>query len=135
MNDDTDPSKTSGINSSYPGVGNTMMQNFFNDFGFGTYPGTSQAIGAPLGVNSLPSLTNTSSSPLLYSNQSVVMSQYSYAVPSQYLIYVSGDGSGQPADTTTTATQKAYSWVIDEQLGGKSGSAAVPGLMNAAKPA
>ena len=49
MNDDTDPKNTASINGSYPGVGTSMMQNFFNDFGFGTYPGTSQAIGAPLG--------------------------------------------------------------------------------------
>ena len=48
MNDDTDPNDTASINQKYPGVGTTMMRNFFTDFGYGTYPGTSQKIGDPL---------------------------------------------------------------------------------------
>jgi Flp pilus assembly protein TadG len=140
MNDDTDPNNTASINTSYPGVGTSMMQNFFTDFGFGTYSGSStasQKIGAPLGgtTTSITWLAGTSTSPLRYSRKSAIQSTYNYAVPSQYLIYVTGDGSGKATDTSTNATKKAYSWVIDEQLGGKSGQAAVPGLMKAAKPA
>ncbi|MGD0516470.1 MAG: pilus assembly protein TadG-related protein, partial [Thermoguttaceae bacterium] len=134
MNNDTDPNNTSGINSSYPGVGTTMMQDIYSDFGYGTYPGSTQAIGAPLGVSSLASLTSTSSSPLLYSKKSSTKTKYNYTVPSQYLIYVKNDGSGKSADSSSVITQKAYSWVMDEQMHGLSGSSALPGIMPAAKP-
>ena len=59
MNDDTDPNNTSSINSKYPGVGTTMMQKIYSDFGFGTYPGSSQAIGTPFGASSISGLTST----------------------------------------------------------------------------
>ena len=135
MNDDTDPANTASINASYPGVATQMMQKFFNDMNFGTYPGTSAKVGAPLGGTAISSLTNTSSSPLLYKKKATILSTYHYTVPSQYLIYVSGDGSGKTADSSTSRTQKAYSWVIDEQLGGKSGAAlAGLGLMRNALP-
>jgi Flp pilus assembly protein TadG len=112
----------------------TFIQTVYDDLGFGTYPGTAQKIGAPLGAARLSDLTSTSNSPLLYSKKSSIHTTYNYTVPNQYLIYVTGDGSGQTADTSTTRTTKAYSWVIDEQLGGKSGQAAVPGIMKTAVP-
>jgi len=137
MNNDTDPYNTGGIDSSYPGVGTQMMQDIYSDFGYGTYPGSSQYIGQPLGLSSssgINGLTSTTSSPLLYSKKSSTKTKYNYTVPSQYLIYVSGDGSGKTADSSTNRTTKAYSWVIDEQIHGMSGSSAMPGIMPAAKP-
>ena len=146
MNDDTDPSDTASINAKYPGVGTTMMQNFYTDFGWGTYPGTSQAIGQPLTTGLSVSfsgfysdVSKTSTSPLMHKNQplkfKIGSTSYTYTVPNAYLCYYKNEVAGKSADTTATATVKAYSWVIDEQLGGKSGQAAVPGLMKAAKPA
>jgi Flp pilus assembly protein TadG len=138
MNDDTDPANTASLNASFPGVGSQMMQKYFDDLNFGTYPGptyTGPKVGAPLGCTAISGLTNTTSSPLLYSKKAYVQSQYSYTVPSQYLIYVAGDGSGKPADSSANRTKKAYSWVIDEQLGGKSGAALSGlGIMRNAKP-
>jgi Flp pilus assembly protein TadG len=138
MNDDTDPGNTAGINSSYPGVGSQMMQKFFSDMNFGTYPGPTYKgpkVGAPLGCTTISGLASTSSSPLLYSKISSTKTKYGYTVPSQYVIYVKNDGSGKTADTTTSATTKAYSWVIDEQLGGKSGAALSGlGIMRNAQP-
>lgn len=128
MNDDTDPNNIAGIESSYPGVGNAMMQNIFDDFGYGSYTNAvSQRIGAPLGVTSLSGLTNTSTSPLLNTKQPRTVNGASYTVPVQYQIL--------STDLPATCTKKAYSWVMDEQLAGKSGAANLPGIMRAAKPA
>lgn len=128
MNDDTDPNKTAGINSTYPGVGSAMVQAVFDDFGFGSYAtAVSESIGKPLGVSSLSALTNTTSSPLLNTKQPRTVNGASYTVPTQYQIL--------STDTSTVRTKKAYSWVIDEQLAGKSGAANLRGVMRAAKPA
>lgn len=150
MNDDTDPVNTASINAKYPGVGTQMMQKFFNDLNYGTYPGNQEKIGYPLITTSKISdfysnITNTSTSPLMHKNQprtvTVSGSTYTYTVPDQYQIYIKGekfpDGStvtSSTADTTATATAKAYKWVIEEQMAGKSGSPAVPGLMKKAQP-
>jgi Flp pilus assembly protein TadG len=127
MNDDTDPNNCNGINGSYPGVGTQMMQQIYDDFGFGAYPGSSQTIGQPLGVSSLFGLTSTYSSPLLTTKpQTVTIDGQSYTIPGQYRF----------TSTTSSSirTQRAYAWVMDEQLCGKSGQAALPGVMPAAKP-
>ena len=106
MNDDTEPCWASNaINSAfasagYPTIGSEMMQNVYDDFGYGTYPGTSEYLGAPAGVP---------------------QNQYAYAeltkddgylsgtdVPSQYQI--------QPTDTESIRKIKAYSWIIDNQI-------------------
>ncbi|MFO0912903.1 MAG: pilus assembly protein TadG-related protein [Pirellulales bacterium] len=130
MNDDTDPSNASTINASYPGVGTQLLQNVYNDFGWGTYPGTSEAIGKPLGVTSLSALTNTSSSPLLNTRQPRTLTaggkNYSYTVPTQYQI--------KSTDSSTVRNQKAYSWVMDVQLRGVAGFPPLPGVMPNVKP-
>ncbi|MEZ5942694.1 MAG: VWA domain-containing protein [Planctomycetaceae bacterium] len=57
MNDDTEPCwATQVINEKftplgYPSVANPLMEQVFADFGYGTYPGSVQYIGAPLGVS------------------------------------------------------------------------------------
>ena len=134
MNDDTDPNDTASINRSYPGVGTTMMQNFLQRLRVRHVPGNvaSHRISVLSAVSSITSLSSTISSPLLYSkissmNKGTRSNHELHGSHAKYLIYVSNDGSGKTADTSTTATKKAYSWVIDEQLGGKSGQAAVPG--------
>ncbi|MGA2797235.1 MAG: pilus assembly protein TadG-related protein [Thermoguttaceae bacterium] len=131
MNDDTDPDNTGGINNSYPGVGTTMMQDIFNDFGFGSFSNAkSEAIGAPLGVSSLSGLTSTTTSPLLNTKQPLTLkvgsTSYKYTVLSQYQI--------KSTDSYSTRKQKAYSWVMDVQLRGVTGFAPLPGIMPAAKP-
>jgi Flp pilus assembly protein TadG len=127
MNDDTDPNKTSGIDGSYPGVGTQMMQDAYNYFGFGTFPGNSESVGSPLGKSSISGLTSTSSSPLLTTKpQTVTIGGKSYFIPDQYRFTSSTSSS--------IRTQRAYSWVMDEQMHGMSGSAALPGIMPAAKP-
>jgi hypothetical protein len=139
MNNDTDPNNTGGIDPIYPGVGTQMMQDIFDDFGFGSYANAkSESIGTPLGVSSISGLTNTSSSPLLdWKNQppSITISGSSYTVPVQYQILTHKQGNKHIVDDSSSViTQKAYSWVMDEELRGKSGFAKLPGIMPAAKP-
>ena len=56
MNNDTEPCwATSEINNAfgrrgYPTIGNDLMQQLYDDFGYGTFPGTLQYVGQPLGV-------------------------------------------------------------------------------------
>jgi Flp pilus assembly protein TadG len=58
-----------------------------------------------------------------------------YTIPSGYLIYTTNDGSGQTPTPENQWAAKAYSWIIDEQLGGKSGIIADKiGVMANAKP-
>ena len=56
MNDDTEPAwATSTINGKFSGggfgsVGNDLMKNVYQDFGFGAFPGRLQTLGQPLGM-------------------------------------------------------------------------------------
>lgn len=115
MNDDTNPDNTDQINRTfaplgYPNIGTTLMQQVYNDFGYGTFPGTTQCIGQPLGV------TTSKGDPLTQLTQvGGVLSASS--IPSQYRITSS--------DSSTVRKRKAYSWAMDIQL---------PQLMPAAKP-
>ena len=106
MNDDTEPAwATSTINgefasSGFPTIGSQLMQDLYNDLGFGTFPGTLEYVGAPLGV---------------------AADEYAYAemtkdggpladasMPAQYRIY--------PGDDEATRKLRAYSWIIDNQI-------------------
>lgn len=106
MNNDTEPCwATDEINETfgpegYPTVGTELMQQLYDDFGYGTFPGTLQYIGAPLGV---------------------AADQYAYAemtknsgpltsetVPAAYRIL--------NTDSESTRKQKAYKWIIDNQI-------------------
>ena len=115
MNFDTDPDKTDDINSTfasqgYPTIGTDLMQQIYNDFGYGTFPGTTQCIGQTIGIS--PSSWNPLSA--LMSTSGPLSSS---SIPAPYRIY-SGDSS-------SVRTQKAYSWAMDVQI---------PQLMPAAKP-
>jgi hypothetical protein len=130
MNDDIDPQNAAAINAEYPGVGTLLLQNIYDDFNWGTYPGTSEAVGKPLGVTSISALTNTSSSPLLNTRQPRTLTaggrNYTYTVPAAYQI--------KSSDSSSTRTKKAYSWVMDVQLRGVPGFAPLPGVMPNVKP-
>jgi hypothetical protein len=116
MNDDTTRgwSDNGNPSGSYGGTIKDMMQQVFNDFGFGSYPGSTQAIGAPLGVSSYSSLSS-SSGPL--SKSSVTVAGIKIPIPSLYRI--------SSSDSSSTRKKKAFSWLMDVQI---------PGIMSKAKP-
>jgi Flp pilus assembly protein TadG len=106
MNDDTEPCWATGIIDStfapqgYGSVGDKLMQDLYDDFGFGAYPGTIEYLGQPAGVP---------------------QTQYAYAeltkdggyltsvgIPPQYRI-VAGDNEN-------VRKVKAYAWIIDNQI-------------------
>ncbi len=106
MNDDTEPCwATPEINrifgsEGHPNIGTELMQQVYDDFGFGTFPGPQEYIGQPTGIAN---------------------NQYTYAeltkdngplagssVPTQYRI--------RPNDNEATRKAKAYSAIIDYQI-------------------
>ncbi|MEP3479798.1 MAG: pilus assembly protein TadG-related protein [Fuerstiella sp.] len=106
MNDDTEPCwATDALTArftptGYPTVANDLMQQVYNDFGYGNFPGDIQHLGAPLGVS---------------------QDRYAYAemtkddgplanpsLPTEYRIDV--------ADSELTRKTKAYRWLIDNQI-------------------
>jgi Flp pilus assembly protein TadG len=106
MNNDTEPCwATSEINSTfaddgYPTIGNELMQQVYDDFGYGTFPGTLQYVGQPLGV---------------------AQDQYAYAEMTKNggpLAAVTIDAAYRigDSDTENTRRQKAYKWIIDNQI-------------------
>ncbi len=108
MNDDTsrgwnDSGNPSG---SYSGTIKSMMQQVFTDFGYGSYPGTVQAIGAPLGVSTLSALSSASG-PL--SKTSVKVGGVTITIPSAYRITSSDN-------TAAKRQRKAYNWLMDVQI-------------------
>ena len=102
MNNDTEPCwATSQINSDFGGnLGNTMMQQVYTDFGFGTFPGASQHVGQPLGItqDGLAYARLTSNSSPLTSG----------SINSNYRI--------SSSNSEATRKQKAYRWMIDNQI-------------------
>ena len=104
MNNDTEPAWApacmTALNASYSTISNNMMQQVFTDFSYGTYPGTTQWIGQPVGVtqnnNAYANLT-ANGGPLTLSS-----------VSSTYKI-LSGDSEA-------TRKTKAYKWIIDNQI-------------------
>lgn len=106
MNDDTEPCwATDLLNGKHaslggPAVGDEMMQNLYEDFGFGAYPGVLEHVGAPSGVpqgrRAYAELTRDGGP--LTGDQ----------VPAEYRI--------RPRDDEPTRQRKAYSAIIDFQL-------------------
>ncbi len=106
MNDDTEPCwATPEIDrifgsEGYPHIGDELMQQVYDDFGFGPFPGPQEYIGQPTGIAN---------------------SRYTYAeltkdngplsgggVPAEYRI--------RPTDTEAARKVKAYSAIIDYQI-------------------
>ena len=106
MNDDTEPGwATDAINtlyssSGYGAIGSTLMQDIFDDFGYGTFPGTVATIGAPLGVAddaySYAEMTKDDG-PLT-----------SLTIAATYRI--------ANTDSEDIRKEKAYRWLIDNQI-------------------
>lgn len=107
MNDDTEPawatpliqSKLSSMGAS-PAVATDMMAAVYTDFGFGTYPGTLQYLGAPLGVQqdgyAYAEMTKDNG-PLTCNTLDV-----------WYRILTT--------DSEQVRREKAYRWIIDNQI-------------------
>lgn len=115
MNNDTEPCwATSEINSAfgpegYPTIGDELMEDLYEDFGYGSFPGPMQYVGQPLGVGqdqyAYAELTKNSG-PLTAGS-----------IAAQYRIL--------NTDSEATRRQKAYKWMIDQQIAA---------IMPAAKP-
>jgi Flp pilus assembly protein TadG len=104
MNNDTDPGNTTSLNSQYaaqgyPTIGTDLIQQVYNDFGFGTYPGTTQWIGQPLGVAKSGCMTTLSSATGPLANSTI---------PVQYRIL--------STDSSSARKKKAYCWAMDVQI-------------------
>ena len=106
MNDDSEPAwATNEINSEfaaagYPTVGSDLMQQLYTDLNFGTFPGTLQWVGQPAGVDQDSSAyadLTRNSGPLTGGS-----------INSTYRI--------RNTDNETTRKQKAYSWMIVNQI-------------------
>lgn len=109
MNDDTDPCwATIAINNTLGStVGNDIMQNVYTDFNLGSYPGTNQHIGHPLG-SAYQNLTGTASTNA-YANMTKDGGPLTASsIPSTYRI-LSGDSEA-------VRKQKAYKYIIDYQI-------------------
>ncbi len=106
MNDDTEPCWASDTvnarfaSQGYPTIGSDLAQQLYNDLGFGDYPGPYQYVGQPLGVGedwySFANMT-ADDGPLTQAS-----------LPANYRI--------DNADAEAVRKQKAYSWIIDQQL-------------------
>jgi Flp pilus assembly protein TadG len=106
MNDDTEPAwapETINIeyaSAGYGSIGTTIVNNLYSDLHFGTYPGTIENVGKPLGV-----ANNTN----CYYNLQVYPGPLSATSISTTYRILSGD-------SITTRKTKAYKWIIDNQL-------------------
>jgi Flp pilus assembly protein TadG len=106
MNDDCEPCwSTKAISDQlgpqgYPTVAADMMQDVYDDFGYGTFPGVLQHVGQPLGVTQ-----DSRAYARLTSNTGPLASA---SIPSSYRI-----SSG---NSESTRKQKAYQWMIDYQI-------------------
>ncbi|VAX42020.1 hypothetical protein MNBD_PLANCTO02-1863, partial [hydrothermal vent metagenome] len=106
MNDDTEPCwSTDIINSTfasqgYPTVANDLMTDIFTDFGYGTYPGTYNYLGSPLGITA-----DKYAYAEMTKDNGVLTPSY---IPSVYRI--------NNNDSESTRKTKAYKWIIDYQI-------------------
>ncbi len=107
MNDDTEPcwstleitNQFTGMG--YPTLGNDMMQNVYDDFNFGAFPGASATIFAPLNLGVAP--------------------EYAYAEATKDNGILTGPSIGLQyrilnTDSEDVRKYKAYCWIIDFQL-------------------
>lgn len=102
MNDDTEPAwATTTINSTFKGgVASDLMQDVYDDFGFGKFPGKLEYLGASFGLpkNKIAYAELTSDvGPLV-----------DKSMGKAYRI--------APGDDENTRRKKAYSWIIDRQI-------------------
>jgi hypothetical protein len=106
MNDDADPCWATELiedelaPQGYSGTASNLMQNVFTDFGYGTYPGTTQYVGSPAGV----SANNYAYAELTKDNGPLTSNTLSTT-------YRIGNN-----DSESTRKTKAYRWIIDKQI-------------------
>jgi hypothetical protein len=105
MNDDSESVwATQAINGEYgaehPGLGEQVAQELFSDFGYGTFPGTTQHIGQPLSV-----AQNANAYYNMTRNSGALSSS---SIPLTYRI--------SSSDSSATRKSKCYRWIIDNQL-------------------
>jgi hypothetical protein len=105
MNDDTEPSwVTAEIDSvygaEYGAVGSDLMQDVYDDFSFGTYPGTLEYLGSTLSVSSDSSAYHN-----MTKNGGPMTTT---AVAAAYRI--------SSSDNEATRKRKCYSWIMDTRL-------------------
>ncbi len=106
MNDDTEPCwSTQVVNSAYgpagyPTVGNDLMQDVYDDFGYGQFPGTVEHLGLPLGVG-----TNAYAYAEMTKDDGPLSDS---ALPARYRIASTDDES--------VRKQKAYTWIMEQQI-------------------
>ncbi|MFO1019693.1 MAG: VWA domain-containing protein [Planctomycetales bacterium] len=102
MNDDTEGAwSTSVVDKNFgAGVGEAAMQTLYTDLGWGTYPGSLQYVGSPLGVtaNTYAYAEMTKDNGPL--TQSTILSKYRI----------------NNSDSEATRKSKAYAWMIDYQI-------------------
>lgn len=106
MNDDTEPCWATPVIEAefgplgYPGIGSTLMQTVYDDFGYGTFPGAYQHVGQPFGLPqdqyAYADLTSDDG-PLSYSSWST-----HYRIRNWH---------GESSRKT-----RAYRWIIDYQI-------------------
>lgn len=106
MNDDSEPCwSTYELTNvltpqGFPNVATDMMQNIYTDFGYGTFPGTLQYVGAPAGVTA-----NNRAYASLTRNGGPLTGG---SIAAAYKITSS--------DSEATRKTKAYKWMIDKQI-------------------
>lgn len=106
MNDDTEPYwATQALTDKfaplgYPTVATDLMQDIYNDFSFGTYPGVLEPLGEPLGV------ANDD-----YAYAEMTKDNGPLASPLMAAAYRILETDDEPV-----RKQKAYSWIIDNQI-------------------
>ncbi len=106
MNDDTEPCwATVTLDKmlapdGYPTAGTNLANDLFSDLGYGSYPGTYEYLGAPLGVRS----DKYAYAEMTKDNGPLTAS----SIPSKYRI--------KNSDSEKTRKMKAYKWIIDKQI-------------------
>ena len=93
MNDDTDPSYSTSSPS--------LIQDVYDDFGFGSYPGNSQYAGQSLGIRNSSRWVN-----YLTKNGGPLRRA---SIPARYRV--------RSSDRSSVRRWKAYAWVMEVQLG------------------
>lgn len=104
MSYDTNPDMSS--------ANSMLVQQVYDDFGFGSYPGTSRYAGQSLGINRTSSWVDK----LTRRNGPLTRS----SIPSRYRV--------RSRDSSSVKKWKAYAWVMEQQLAGSVMSAATPPL-------
>ena len=106
MNDDTEPAwATTTVNAAFSGtpasgVGTQVMRDVYTDLGFGSFPGTLEYLGAPLGL---------AQGDIAYAELTSDVGPLAQpGIGTAYRIYA--------GDDEQTRRERSYRWIIDHQL-------------------